>query len=105
MISPEIQPYAPEPSAFGIACSKIDQLPVEISVTFTSITGEPLNLTVPSSEFNVGPFEDEPTICQTMINALDGLDLLGGSLLKHYYSVWDIDNQRLGFAPNGQLSA
>ncbi|OSX66049.1 hypothetical protein POSPLADRAFT_1166015 [Postia placenta MAD-698-R-SB12] len=100
MISPEIQPYAPEPGAYGIACSKIDQLPAEISVTFTSITGEPFNLTVPSSEFNVGPFEDEPTICQTMINALDVLDLLGGSLLKHYYSVWDIDNQRLGFAPN-----
>ena len=24
------------------------------------------------------------------------------SVLKHYYSVWDIGNQRMGFAPNGQ---
>lgn len=31
----------------------------------------------------------------------DGLELVGGSLLKHYYSVWDISGQRMGFAPNG----
>lgn len=103
MISPKIKPYKAESGAYGIACSEIDQLPAEIAVTFATSSGEPFNLTIPSSEFNVGPFEDDPSTCQTMINALEGLDLLGGSLLKHYYSVWDVGNQQMGFAPNGEL--
>ena len=74
-----------------------------LDITFTSTTGDAFNLTIPSSEFNVGPFEGDPETCQTMINVLDGLELVGGSLLKHYYSVWDIGNQRMGFAPNGEL--
>ncbi|KZT73386.1 acid protease [Daedalea quercina L-15889] len=100
-ISPDIQPYAPEPGTYGIACDKIDELPAQIDLTFTDTNGEPFNLTIPSSDFNVGPFEAEPTLCQTMINYLDGLDLVGGSVLKHYYSVWDIANQQMAFAPNG----
>lgn len=105
MISPEIAPYAPEPGAYGIACDKIDLLPAQLEVTFTTVTGEPFNLTVPSSEFNLGPFEGNPTICQTMINTLEGYDitLLGASLLKHYYSVFDVGKQTIGFAPSGEL--
>ena len=49
----------------------------------------------------MGPFETNSSICQTLINAFEGLEILGGSLLKHWYSVWDIENQRMGFAPNG----
>lgn len=100
-ISPEIKPYAAEPGAYGIACSTIDELPATIDITFTNVQGEPFNLTIPSSELNVGPFSDDPSTCQTFINALDGLELVGGSLLKHYYSVWDLTNQRMGFASNG----
>jgi len=51
------------------------------------------------SELSVGPFANNKTLCQTLINAFDGLDLVGGSLLKHWYSVWDIGNQKMGFAP------
>jgi len=98
LISPDIKPYDTEPGTYGIACDKIDQLPAQIDFTFTDTSGTPFNLTIPSSEFNVGPFEAEPTLCQTMINALDGLDLVGGSLLKQYYSVWDISNQQMAFA-------
>jgi len=98
LISPDIQPYKPEPGTYGIACDRIDQLPARFDFTFTDTSGTPFNLTIPSSEFNVGPFEAEPTLCQTMINALDGLDLVGGSLLKQYYSVWDISNQQMAFA-------
>lgn len=101
MISPAIQPYAPEPGAYGIACCEIDKLPATIDITFTTITGEAFILTIPSVELNVGPFPDDPSTCQTFINALDGLELVGGSLLKHYYSIWDLTNQRMGFAPNG----
>lgn len=101
MISPNIKPYASEPGAYGIACSEIGTLPATLDLTFTTITGEPFNLTIPSSELNVGPFSDDPSTCQTLINAFDGLELVGGSLLKHYYSVWDLSNQRMGFAWNG----
>ncbi|KAJ7188043.1 acid protease [Mycena filopes] len=98
LISPDIVPFAAEPGAYGIACSKISTLPAVIDITFTSQSGSPFNLTIPSSELNVGPFASNPAICQTLINAFDGLSLVGGSVLKHYYSVWDVGNQRLGFA-------
>ncbi|KAJ7488290.1 acid protease [Mycena latifolia] len=98
IISPDIVPYAPEPGAYGIACDKISTLPAVIDITFTAQNGSPFNLTIPSSELNVGPFTDNPDICQTLINAFDGLSLVGGSLLKHYYSVWDVGRQRMGFA-------
>ena len=43
--------------------------------------------------------------CQTLINADDSFNIIGASLLKHYYSVWDIGNQRMGFAPTGKVYA
>ncbi|KAJ6594144.1 acid protease [Mycena capillaripes] len=98
LISPDIVPHAAEPGTYGIACDKIDTLPAVIDIGFTSQNGTPFNLTIPSSELSVGPFADNPAICQTLINAFDGLSLVGGSLLKHYYSVWDVGNQRMGFA-------
>lgn len=101
LISSDIQPFSNEPGTYGIACSKISSLPAEIDIGFTSTTGEAFNLTIPSQELNVGPFASDPETCQTLINAFDGLELVGGSLLKHYYSVWDVGNQKMGFASNG----
>jgi len=101
MISPDIKANKNEPGAYGIACSKISSLPAKIDIGFKSTAGKAFNLTIPSSELNVGPFANDPSTCQTLINAFDGLDLVGGSLLKHYYSVWDVGNQRMGFAANG----
>lgn len=103
LISPDIQPFAAEPGAYGLPCNKIGGLPAEISIAFTDQLGKPFNLTIPSSELNVGPFQSDPSTCQTLINAFEGLELVGGSLLKHWYSVWDIENQRMGFASNGGL--
>ncbi|KAI0358459.1 acid protease [Trametes cingulata] len=102
LISPDIQPFPAEPGAYGLPCSKIAGLPATIDLTFTSQAGTPFNLTIPSEELNVGPFASDPSTCQTLINAFDGLELVGGSLLKHYYSVWDVGAQRMGFAPNGE---
>ena len=102
LISPDIQPFDAEPGAYGLPCSKIDGLPAVIDLTFTSEEGKPFNLTIPSSELNVGPFKSDPSTCQTLINFFNGLNLVGGSVLKHYYSVWDLQNQRMGFAPNGE---
>ncbi|KAF7321730.1 Pepsin A [Mycena kentingensis (nom. inval.)] len=85
LISPNIVPHAAEPGTYGIACSAIPSLPAQISIQFTAQNGQPFNLTIPSSELSVGPFADNPSICQTLINAFDGLSLVGGSLMKHYY--------------------
>ncbi|KAJ3480344.1 hypothetical protein NLI96_g8429 [Meripilus lineatus] len=101
LISPDIKPNPNEPGTYGIACSQIPTLKAEISFTFTSQQGQQFQLTIPSSELSVGPFKSNSSLCQTLINA-DQFTLIGASLLKHYYySVWDIGNQRMGFAPNG----
>ncbi|CAL1707620.1 unnamed protein product [Somion occarium] len=100
LISADIQPNPAEPGTFGIACNRIASLPAEISFVFTSQEGQPFNLTIPSSELSVGSFRSNPSLCQTLINADDDFTIIGGSLLKHYYSVWDIGGQRMGFAPN-----
>ncbi|KAF8584027.1 acid protease [Ramaria rubella] len=101
LISPKIKPFGTL-GAFGIPCSEIENIPAVITFTFTSSTGRPFDLTIPSEELNVGPLQEDPSTCQTLINALDegGGGILGGSLLKHYYSVWDVDNARLGFVRN-----
>ncbi|GJE97381.1 acid protease [Phanerochaete sordida] len=99
-ISPNIKPNSAEPGTYGIACSEIASLPAEMSFTFTSQQGQPFTITIPSSELSVGPFRSNPALCQTLINAFENFNIIGGSLLKHYYSVWDLGNQRLGFAPN-----
>lgn len=101
-ISPNIKPFAGEPGTYGIPCSQISSLPAEISFAFTSQQGSSFALTIPSSELSVGPFRSEPSLCQTLINAQD-FTIIGASLLKHYYSVWDLGNKRMGFAPNGEF--
>ena len=77
MNSPDIKPNPKEPRAYGIPCDRY--LP-----GFTSQQGDPFNLSIPISEFNLGPFIDDPSICQTLINAFEGADILGGSFLKQY---------------------
>ncbi|KAK1235591.1 hypothetical protein PQX77_001184 [Marasmius sp. AFHP31] len=98
MISPDIKPNPAEPGTYGIACSRIPSLPAVIDITFTAQNGRPFNLTIPSSELSVGPFANNASLCQTLINALDSFQIVGASLLKHYYSVWDVGGQRMGFA-------
>ncbi|KIM91876.1 hypothetical protein PILCRDRAFT_809862 [Piloderma croceum F 1598] len=101
IISPDIKPKANLTGAFGIPCDKISTLTAEINITLTSTDGKSFNVTIPSSELSVGPFADEPSLCQTVINAFEGLNIIGASALKHYYSVFDVGQQRVGFAPNG----
>ncbi|KAJ7679087.1 acid protease [Mycena polygramma] len=102
MISPDIVANPDEPGTFGIACDLIPTLPAVIDITFVGVAGQDaFNLTIPSSELSSGPFANKPELCQTLINVSDGFNLVGLSLLKHYYTVWDIAGQRLGFAPTG----
>jgi hypothetical protein len=102
LISPNIKPFSGEAGTFGIPCSKVNSLPAVIDFTFNDENGKPFNLTIPSSELSVGPFSSDPSICQTLINAMDGLSILGGSVLKHYYSTWDVGNSRMGFVKNSK---
>jgi len=102
IISPDIKPFADEPGAYGVECSKIDSIQAVIDIGFVDESGKPFNLTIPSSELNVGPFASNSSICQTFIivqNAYE-VPIIGGSLLKHYYSVWDAEKNRMGFAPS-----
>ncbi|KAF8309088.1 acid protease [Clavulina sp. PMI_390] len=97
LISPNIKPVGTL-GAYGIACSEIGSITATLDFTFTSSSGQPFNLTIPPEELNVGPFASDPTMCQTLINAQSGYYILGGSVLKHYYSVWDQANARMGFS-------
>ncbi|KAL7908435.1 aspartic peptidase domain-containing protein [Trichoderma velutinum] len=97
MISPDIRPIDTV-GTYGIPCSKLKDL--ESSISF-SIGGH--NYTIPSQELSVGPISDQPGICQTLINSSGdgqarGSWVIGGSLLKYYYTVWDIENTRFGLA-------
>ncbi|KAF7376906.1 Acid protease [Mycena sanguinolenta] len=102
LISPDILPNDDEPGTFGISCERISKLPAVIDITFAGVEGHPpFNLTIPSSELSSGPFTDKPELCQTLINVSEGYNLVGLSLLKHYYSAWDMDIPQIGFSPNG----
>ncbi|KAJ7505841.1 acid protease [Mycena galericulata] len=102
LISPDIVANKDEPGTFGIPCHRIPTLPAVIDITFAGIAGQPaFNLTIPSSELSSGPFKSKPEVCQTLINVSEGFNLVGLSLLKHYYSAWDIAGARIGFSPNG----
>ncbi|TFY69812.1 hypothetical protein EVG20_g2997 [Dentipellis fragilis] len=99
-ISPQIKPHGTK-GAYALPCALIPSLPFELTFTFTSTTGGPFTLTVPRAELSVGPLADDPSLCQTLVNALDkGVGIVGGSLLKYYYSVWDVDSAQIGFVRN-----
>jgi hypothetical protein len=96
LISPDIQGI--DFGMFGVFCDEISGLSAQIDITFVDQSGIPFNLTIPSSELNVGPVNGEPWICQTLVNVYnDGPLIIGGSLLKYWYSVWDFGNKRMGF--------
>lgn len=96
MISPDIKPVDTV-GTYGIPCSKLND--IKSSISFV-IGGR--NYTIPSQELSVGPISDQPEICQTLINSsgdeANSLWVIGGSLLKYYYTVWDIENVRFGLA-------
>jgi hypothetical protein len=80
--------------AYGIPCSMIKDL--NATITF-SIGGKPY--TIPSQELSVGPFPGRQGICQTVINSGPmGRWIIGASLMKYYYTVWDVGNSRMGWA-------
>ncbi|EHK18645.1 uncharacterized protein TRIVIDRAFT_158819, partial [Trichoderma virens Gv29-8] len=97
MISPFIRPIDTA-GTYGIPCSKLEH--IKSSITFM-IGGH--KYIIPPQELNVGTISGQPGICQMLINSSGGdqeksLWVVGGSLLKYYYTVWDIENARFGLA-------
>ncbi|KAG8732924.1 hypothetical protein FRC11_010063 [Ceratobasidium sp. 423] len=96
LISPKIKPFG-KSGAYGLPCSEIPSIQARIDLTFNDQAGEPVVLSIPPQELSVGPFRNNQTMCQTLINAGYDQNFVGGSLLKHYYSIWDQGNARMGF--------
>jgi hypothetical protein len=69
--SPDIQAFG-NLGACGISCDAVSALNATLDFAFADVDGNPFTLTIPSSELNVGPFVEDPSICQTLINAQDG---------------------------------
>lgn len=103
-ISSKIKPYPNEPGTYYIPCSQLASVKADIAISITSTSGSTFSLTIPSSELSVGPYPNDPKNCQTLIIYSHDNSVIGASLLKHYYTVWDIENKRMGFAPNGKLA-
>ncbi|KAF2098280.1 acid protease [Rhizodiscina lignyota] len=83
-----------ETGVFGIACERICELPATLDFEI-----EGRKYTIPSRDFNAGPIEGHPGMCQTVINGGDvGFWILGGSLLKHYYSTFNVETKVVGLA-------
>lgn len=106
MISPDIKPNPAEPGTFGIPCHKIGRIRSEIDLSFTTVEGRFVNLTIPSSELSIGPFSNNKALCQTFITTYEfdeAIGYIGGSLLKHYYISFNYTdviylNVTIGFA-------
>jgi hypothetical protein len=97
LISSEIQGI--DFGLFGARCTSLETVAATIDITFEDQTGKPFNVSIPSSELNVGPIQGDPNTCQTLVNAYnDGPLIIGASLLKHWFTVWDFGDKRIGFA-------
>ena len=98
-ISPSIKALD-DSGTYGIPCAELADLKKTVSFM---IGGH--NYTIPAQELSIGPLASKPGMCQTFINASfaskagdKALWIIGSSLLKYYYTVWDVGNTRFGLA-------
>ncbi|KAH6988095.1 aspartic peptidase domain-containing protein [Ilyonectria sp. MPI-CAGE-AT-0026] len=102
-ISPEIKQLDKQ-GVWGADCAVMEKLAPEL--TFTVGAGDKLvNLTMPKDSFNLGEHDAHPGKCQAVIlNAPEPLSdlasvwVLGGPVLKGYYTVWNGEKLQLGVA-------
>lgn len=116
-ISPQIFQIDPV-GTWGCSCEDMEaivQSGTELSFLLGyNNKGQQLNLTLPSSVFNLGPYPGSPELCQAVVNNWSegvfynetvGLWTLGSPLLNNYYTAWDGLNLRVGFAPLSSSSS
>jgi hypothetical protein len=93
IISPKIKMIDPK-GAYGLPCSEVAGLKADITITMGGV-----RYTIPTKELSVGPYPGQPEMCQMLINSGSApFWIIGGSLMKYYYTVWDVGGKRLGWA-------
>lgn len=99
-ISPNIKLVDPN-GGFAIPC---DELNTTAAVVDFSMGGNIFR--IPSNELSVGPYPGMPGMCQTFINGggvgVPGLWVIGGTLLKYYYSAWYYTGKTVSLATTVQ---
>jgi hypothetical protein len=115
LISPDIQLLNPL-GLFGMPCDKFEHLDATIQFKFgTSIFTVPssdfLVGIVPASEATVGIYAGMDNLCQCPVNGgglggtfsgLTDLWVVGASILKRYYSIWNYNEMGLSLAKTAQ---
>jgi len=103
-ISPEIKPNTAQPGTWIFPCSILPfDASLSLDFNFPSESGQTFTLSVPASALSIGPLPtNQNQTCQGAITdmevaGLEGYNVVGGSVLKEYYSVWDVGKRRLGF--------
>lgn len=111
LISPKIK-LIDRSGAYGMPCADLPGVNASITIGL----GDGL-FTIPSQELSVGPFAGTPKmgayagqegICQTLFNSASAgvpFWIIGGSLMKYYYTVWDMETPRMGWAKTMQSPA
>lgn len=60
-----------------------------------------ISLTISPGGFNLGPYPGNPAMCQAVLVSAVSQGwpwIIGGPLLKQYYTIWDGGRRRVGFA-------
>ncbi|ROW13945.1 hypothetical protein VPNG_04032 [Cytospora leucostoma] len=112
-ISPKIYQIDPV-GTWGAPCSDMETIRPELTFLLGYDGSTQLNVTIPGSSFNLGPYPGLKGICQAVINNYqspqvndDGRGIwIGGSpLLKHYYTAWNGLGLKVGFATSKSASS
>ncbi|KAF2103978.1 acid protease [Rhizodiscina lignyota] len=102
LISPNIKLVDPL-GGFAIPCDEVNNTSATIDITMGT-----LRVRIPPQELSVGPYPGKPGLCQTFINGggvgIPGLWVIGGTMLKYYYSAWDVSKQELSLATTMQTA-
>lgn len=108
-ISPAIVQIDPA-GAWGAPCDELDRVAPDLTFTLGGSAADAVNVTIPRAAFNLGEYPVLDGICQAIFShPSEGLGgswfvgdraywLVGSPLLKHYYTVWDGADLRIGWA-------
>lgn len=106
-ISPNITQIDPA-GAWGAPCDELDSIAPDLTFTLGGSAAGALNVTIPKASFNLGEYPGLDGICQAIFNNPATGDswftgnkakwLVGSPLLKQYYTVWDGQDLKIGWA-------
>ncbi|KAI3400531.1 hypothetical protein diail_2730 [Diaporthe ilicicola] len=106
-ISPKIYQIDPI-GTWGAPCADLDAITSELTFLFGYDGATQVNVTIAGKSLNLGPYPGKYGICQAVITHFPdgqvnddgrGVWVIGSPLLKQYYTAWDGQDLRVGFAP------